>query len=162
MKIYEISSQIRAIFDDAIVDTETGEITFDQVAFDQVSSDAKDKIANTARFLREEETEIEAMAQVIKSIKERMDTKKRKHQWLSNMALHAVQALGEKVECPDIRVSTRRSESIEVTDNAQLEERFITTKVTREPNKRALKDAVKGGEKINGVTLVTNYSLNIK
>lgn len=161
MKIYQIPSQIRQVFDNAEIDEETGELIFDAETFAQVCESAEMKIANTARYIREQEHEIEAMKQAAKDIADRAKAKQAKLEWLKRTTIASIQALGKPVEEADIRVSTRKSEAVEVDEEILGREWFFET-VTYKPNKTALKHALKNGESVEGASLVTNYSLSIK
>ena len=113
MKLYDIPTEIRALLDTATVDEETGEISFDEEAYERVTGDAKVKIANTARFLREEDAEIAAMKQVLANIKSRLDAKKRRYEYLQDLCLRAVMEVGKsKSLTSEYRhADTRRSSS---------------------------------------------------
>ena len=161
MKIYEIPVAIRMVFDEAYVDEETGELIFDAKTFAEVCEDAEDKIANTARYLREQEAEIEAMKQAAKDITERARAKANKLDWLKRITLASLEALGKPVEEADIRVTTRKSTKVEV-DESILHSAWYVEKVERKPNLRALTDALKQGVEIKGAHLVTNLNLSIK
>lgn len=160
MKIYEIAPALRMIFEEAYVD-EDAVFHFDQVAFDEIAGNAREKIANCGRFIREEEDEIEAMKRAEKAIAERRKTKEKTIERLKAMTLHAVEALGEKVEMPDIRVSTRKSTKVEV-DETMLHADWFVEKIERKPNLRALGEALKQGVVIEGAQLVVNHNLAIK
>jgi hypothetical protein len=56
----------------------------------------------------------------------------------------------------------RKSESVIVEDVNGLHSKFKTTKITESANKAELKKALKAGEKIEGVYVQTNYSLQTK
>lgn len=161
MKIYQIPSQIRQVFDNAEIDEETGELIFDAKTFTEVCTSAEAMIANCGRYIREQEHEIEAMKQASKDILERAKAKQNKIEWLKRATVASIQALGKPVEEADIRVSTRKSEAVEVDENVLAREWFAET-VTYKPNKVALKHALKNGEPVEGASLVTNYSLSIK
>lgn len=160
MKIYEIKSEIRKALDSIEVDPETGEILNGE-ALTKVQDISKEKIANCARYIREEEHEIEAMRATVKAIQERIKTKERKIDWLRDMTILGLEALGENVEMPDIRVSTRKSESIEV-DEKILDRKWFNRVETYKPNKTLLKQMIKNGTAIEGANLVTNINLSIK
>ena len=66
------------------------------------------------------------------------------------------------IEIPTLKLSFRKSESVEVINEAQLTEQFTTTKTTVTPNKVAIKEAIKNGEVVDGAVLVTNFNLQIK
>jgi hypothetical protein len=68
----------------------------------------------------------------------------------------------DKIESPLIKLSFRKSESVEVINEAQLTDQFTTTKTTVTPNKVAIKEAIKNGEVVEGAVLVTNFNLQIK
>jgi len=59
------------------------------------------------------------------------------------------------------KFGTRKSESIEVEFVNELPDKFKTIKVTESADKKALKEAIKNGKEIKGVTLKTNYNLKI-
>ena len=44
----------------------------------------------------------------------------------------------------------------------KLPKEFIKVKTEEKPDKVAIKDAIKSGEKINGAKIVTNYNIQIK
>lgn len=161
MKIYQIPVAIRMVFDEAFVDEETGELIFDAQTFAEVCESAEAKIANTARYIRECEAEIEAMKQAAKDIADRAKAKQNKLEWLKRTTVASLDALGRPVEEADIRVSTRKSESVEV-DESVLGKEWMVCKETWAPNKTALKHALKNGEPVEGARLVTNYNLAIK
>ncbi len=161
MKVYEIPFAIRSALDNAEIDLKTGEV-LNAAAINEVCDNAREKIVNCARYIREQEHEIEAMKQARDAINERMEVKQKKLDWLKRMTVIGLDVLGEKVEMPDIRVSNLSSKKVIVDDNAQLEKRFLTVTTKTAPNKKALKEAIEKGEKIEGARLVTNLSLLIK
>lgn len=110
MKIYEIPSALRTVFDDAYVDEDTGELIFDAEKFAEVCESAEAKIANCGRYIREQEHEIEAMKKASQDIMERAKAKQKKLDWLIRSTVASINALGRPVDEADIRVSTRKSE----------------------------------------------------
>ncbi len=162
MKIYQIAPALRLIFDEAFVDDD-GVFHFDQATFDEVAGNAREKIANTGRYIREAEAEIEAMKQAENDIAHRREVKEKALERLQAMTIQAVQALGEKIEMPDIRVNVNKCPTkVDITEGVKLADRFLTVTTKTTPNKKALKDALEKGEEIEGVRLVTNYRLSIK
>lgn len=161
MKIYEIPVAIRMCFDEAFVDEETGELIFDAAALAEVCESAEAKISNTARYIREQEHEIEAMKEAAKNILDRAKAKQNKLEWLKRMTIASIDALGKPVEEADIRVTTRKTEAVEI-DEEVLSRDWFVRKETWAPNKLALKHALKNNEPVEGARLVTNLSLQIK
>ena len=68
----------------------------------------------------------------------------------------------EKIETPLIKLSFRNSESVEITNESQLDACFIVTKTVSTPDKKAIKDAIKNGEVVTGATISYNRNLQIK
>lgn len=161
MKIYEVAPQFRAFFEDAEVDIETGEVVYNAEAFEELRFDAKDKIANCGRVIREWEAEAEAMKTAEKNIADRRKTLEKKIDWLKGLTLHAIEALGEKVEAPDIRVSTRKSTKV-IVDEEKLHLDWFKQVISRKPNTEAIKKALKSGVTVEGAELVENLNLQIK
>lgn len=67
-----------------------------------------------------------------------------------------------EIKTPMMKISFRRSESIEVSDISLLELEFIAEKVTVSPDKVKIKEAIKAGREVAGAVLKENYSLQIK
>lgn len=77
-------------------------------------------------------------------------------------AIRANLAEGEKLKTDEVSVSWRKSESVIVVDAAFLPEQFQRVKTTIEADKKALKEALTAGAKIEGVSIETKNSLVIK
>jgi hypothetical protein len=68
----------------------------------------------------------------------------------------------DKIETPILKISFRKSESVEINNMAQIDAKFLNEKVTVTPDKKAIKDAIKAGETVEGATLVINQNIQIK
>lgn len=166
LKIYEIPSQIQAALNALEVDEETGEIVGWE-RLDELTQGAADKIANTARFIRYAEVQIDAMEKAIAGIKARKQSAQNLVDKLSVLAVNALFALPDgkaKVEEPDIKVTARPSDVVLIDDETLLDEKFFNIKIKQEKNvsKTAIKDAIKAGEEVKGARLVKSYKLQIK
>lgn len=163
LKIYQIPFEIRSLLESYQVNKNTGEIeNFDQAKHEQVMGDAREKIANTARFIREQEAEIVAMKDAVSDINERIAQKQRNIAWLKRTSVNALLALGEKVEMPDIRVSTTARQVVEIEDENALPDIWFKVKTEKMPDKMLIKHALKNGEQVPGAMLIDNYSISIK
>ena len=166
LKLYEIPSAFREVFDSLTIDEETGEIVGWE-RLDELTQGAADKIANTARFIRYAEVQIDAMEKAIANIKAR---KQSAQNLVDKLRVKVVQALlampdgKRKIEEPDIKVSTRKSESVSLDDESLLDKKFVKVEVItkQSPDKKAIKEAIKSGEEVKGARLCTNYTLQIK
>lgn len=166
LKIYEIPHEMQLALNALTIDEETGEV-IGWERLDELTQGAADKIANTARFIRYAEVQIDAMDKVIAGIKAR---KQSAQNLVDKLRVKVVQALlampdgKRKIEEPDIKVSTRKSESVSLYDESLLDKKFIKVEVItkQSPDKKAIKEAIKSGEEVKGARLCTNYSLQIK
>ena len=68
----------------------------------------------------------------------------------------------EKIETPLIKLSFRNSESVEITNEKQLDACFIVTKTVTSFDKKAIKDAIKNGVLVEGATISYNKNLQIR
>ena len=160
MRVYEIPTQYRRFFEEC-VDEETGELRYTEEQFAELEAEATEKIANCGRMLKEWEAELEAMKEAKRSIDARMKSKTRQIEWLKEMTLNALSAVGKKVEAADIVVTTRKSTKVKVNEELLHADWFVE-KIERRPNLTALGDALKQGVEIEGAELVTNYNLSLK
>lgn len=158
MKLYEIDN---AILD--CIDLETGEV-IDTERLDALNMERDAKIENVACWIKDLRAENEA----IKSEKQKLDSRRKVNKnkieslmgWL-NYALN-----GTKFKTGKCAISFRTSESVEVTEEGlealMKEHDELLTYKDPEPNKKAIKDAIKDGLSVAGVQLVQNVSTIIK
>lgn len=128
------------------------------------SAEFDDKIVSIVSLIRNLEATADAIKEAEKHQKERCEAIEKKADWLRNYVLQNMTAIGkEKVSCGLFAVRIRtNAPSVQIANNAALSSRFMVEKVTVNPDKKALKEAIEAGEIIDGVTLVRNTSLIIK
>lgn len=123
----------------------------------------KEKLVNYGYVIKNFEYEVNAVNEEIKRL---TDLKKRNEKAIERMETaisNAMQLYGiEKVDSSFLKLSFRKSESVEIVNDAQLSPQYTTTKTTITPNKVAIKEALKRGEVVEGAILVTNQNLQIK
>ena len=66
----------------------------------------------------------------------------------------------EKVETPLVKLSFRKSESVQVFDEAMLNQKFFNYAPTID--KTAIKQAIKAGEDVQGARIETKHNLQVK
>ena len=64
-------------------------------------------------------------------------------------------------ELPSHRITSRRSEAVEIDDDADVPEPYWTVKTTRSPNKTSIKQAIRAGSVFPGVRVVERRSWRI-
>ena len=158
MKLYEIDN---AILD--CIDLETGEV-IDTERLDALNMERDAKIENVACWIKDLRAENEA----IKSEKQKLDSRKKVNEnkieslmgWL-NYALN-----GTKFKTGKCAISFRNTESVEVSEeglnNLINGHADLLTYKAPEPNKTAIKQALKDGLTVAGVELVRNTNVIIK
>ena len=153
MNLFEINQEIMSC-----VDTETGEL-LDEEKFAALQIDMQDKLEGLGCWIKNLEAdaaalkaEEQAFAERRKSVERQITNKK---QYLSNFLD------GEKFETLRVKISFRKSESLEVSEEAKIPEEFLKYKEP-EVNKVDLKKAVKAGLVLDGVQLVQKQNIQIK
>lgn len=123
-----------------------------------------EKADNVAKYIKNEELEIQGIKEEEKRLKELRQSREKT---LNRFKDYVLQSLIEldfvKVKTNIGNISIRKSKAIKVDiDTSELPREFIRTKTTIDADKKALKEAIEKGEKINGVELVENVNLNIR
>ena len=159
MKLYEIDNAILEC-----IDFETGEIIdIDKLNELQMERDAK--IENVACWIKDLKAEAEAIKAEKQKLAERQKSAENKAESLKKWLAYALQ--GEKFKTAKCSVSFRNTESVEVTEEG-LENLMrggkdeLLTYKQPEPNKTAIKQAIKAGLNVAGVQLIQNVSTIIK
>lgn len=152
MNLYEIDEQILSC-----VDLDTGEV-IDEEMLDQLAMERDCKLENIACWIKNLKAEISAFKEEEKNLKTRREVLEHKQERLSNYLQKYLN--GSKFESTKCKISYRKSEKVEVSNLDSIPEEFL--KVTVEPKKSDIKQALKNGEAIEGATLVQTTSMTIK
>jgi hypothetical protein len=124
-------------------------------------TELKEKAINYGYVIRSFEYENDIIDAEIKRLKALKEQKEKAIQKLKDAVSDAMNLYSiEKVESPALKLSFRKSESVEISEN--LDKRFMIEKVTLQPDKVAIKEAIKKGEQVEGAVLVINQNLQIK
>ena len=154
MNLYEIDKAILAC-----IDPETGEL-LDEAALEDLQMERTQKIKNVALWLKNLNASAAAYKAERDAFDERMKQAQKKAESLKRYLANALG--GEKFVTDECAVSFRKSTAVNVLDEASIPAAYMTEKVTRSPDKTAIKAAIKGGEDVPGVVLVENLSVQIK
>lgn len=162
MTLFKIEKQFLEIFE-ALNATE-GEIT-PEIAekLNIAESDLKEKAINYAYYIKKLEADDKIIDEEISRLKEIKVRNQKKAEALDKAIVKAMTLFSlDKIETPTLKLSLRKSESVNVLDESKLSDNFFTTKVTKTVSKTALKDAFKSGAEISGAELIVNQNLQIK
>ena len=158
MKLYEIEN---AILD--CIDLETGEV-IDTERLDALHMERDAKIENVALWIKDLKAEAEAIKAEKMALAERQRVAENKAESLKKWLAYALD--GQKFSTAKCAVSFRKTEKVEISDVGMIrlmkEHDELLTYKDPEPNKTAIKQALKDGLTVQGVQLVQNMSTIIK
>ena len=162
MNLFEIDDAIQRCVklenSDNYVDTETGEI-IDTAAIEQLEMDRDTKIRNIACWIKNLESDENALAEQIKVFTARKNAAKNKRESLKSYL--AAFLNGKKWQNSEVAISWRKSESVEVEEGAAIPEQYLRYKEP-EINKAQLKADLKAGTVVYGCQLVTKNNIQVK
>lgn len=159
--LYEIEQSILDC-----IDTETGEI-IDAEKLNKLMIEKEVKIENVTLWVKNLLSDADAFKAEKDAFAEREKAARNKaenlKQWLS-MALD-----GQKFSTSKVQISFRNSESVEIEDEKKFvdwawdnERDDLLTYKDPTPNKTAIKQLLKSGKTLNGVSIVKNQNIQIK
>lgn len=153
MTLYEID---QAIMD--CVDMETGEI-IDMEKLDFLQMERAEKLENVGLWIKDLKAESDAIKKEIDTLQKRKRTADNKADSLKNYLEYALD--GEKFKTPRLAVSYRKSEAVNITDFSRLGEIYLNFP-DPVPDKKAIKEAIKAGQEVEGAELVTKTSVQVR
>jgi hypothetical protein len=153
MNLYEIDAAILEC-----VDVETGEI-FDVDKFEELSLTRDAKVENVCLWIKNLKAEAEALKVEKDAFAQRQKAAENKMESLKKYISGYLE--GAKFETARVKVSFRKSESLEISEDAKIPEEFLKYKEP-EVDKVGLKKALKDGMQFDGVSLVQNQNIQIK
>ena len=155
--LYEIDQAIKEF--EFEIDEETGEI-LNVEALDELQMEYADKVNNVCLFIKNLRADETAYDNEMKVFKDKKDRAKRKADKLEEYVKNILG--GEKFKSEQVEVTYRKSTKVEVVDQGEIPTDYLRVKTTIEPDKTAIKAALKAGEEITGAQLVETQSMTIK
>jgi len=162
MNIYQIQNEYLLLINQIIENG--GEVTPQQELNLQITKDQlQDKGTNYAFVIKKLDAECDIIDAEIKRLTElkkvRQNACERLKANISN-AMHTFEV--DKIESPLIKLSFRKSQSVNVADVNSLPSEYKTIKVTEQADKMKIKQALLNGEVIEGCEIINNNNLQIK
>lgn len=157
MTLFEID---KAILDfEFEINEETGEI-LNANALDELKMERDAKIEGVGLWIKN----LQAEAEAVKNEKNAMaDRQKRLENKVESLKGYLTYALaGEKFSTPKVAMSFRRSESVHIEDEHLIPDEYMNITIVKKPDKKVLKDALKGGKEVLGAELITKQNIQIK
>jgi hypothetical protein len=121
------------------------------------------KAESYAYAIKSLEGDVSIIDEEIKRLRALKEAKSNAIERMKEAVENAFQIYGiTEVKSPTLKLSLRRSESVEVINQDQLPDAFVKAKTTSPPDKVAIKDAIKSGLTVEGAVIIENFSLQIK
>ena len=158
MTLYEIDQQIIKAIEFGY-DPETGEI-LDDSALKNLQMERDEKIENMLLYVKDLRAEQAAIKSEIDTLEARRKASMRKEESITRYVQASL--AGEKFKTARCAVSYRKTTSVQITDFALIPDTYIRRRVLEEPDKVAIKDALKAGDTVNGAYLEEHQSMSIK
>lgn len=158
--LYELSSdylQVLELPEDEITQEEKQEV------LEIIRDEIKNKSINSFYFIRNKESELNAIDDEIKRLRELKEKKTKAIDRFKNYVKECMVTLEQsKLDFGIGSFSLRKSTSTEITDLEKIPKEYLTEKVEIKPNKTEIKKALQNGEVIEGAVLQENMSLQVK
>lgn len=156
-KLYDIDADIENFEFD--IDLETGEI-LNSDALDALHIERERKIEGVGLKIKNLEAEKDAVKKEKDTFAEREKRIAKEIDGYKEWLKYALQ--GEKFSTSRVVMSYRKSESVNITNENAIDDKYCSISVVRKPDKTAIKNALKNGAEIVGAELVEKQNLQIK
>lgn len=167
LSLYEIDREIQEALESALyygVDEETGEVIEGNFQLlDMLTAAREEKLDNIGCYIKSLTAEVEALDNEKKSLDARIKSKKARLEKLRNYVTDSMLMNGDKkFESSRVVFSFRKSEKVDIVDANLLPAEYVTIKTEVNPDKMAIKKAIKAGADIEGAILSESVSLQVK
>ena len=158
MNLYNIKSEYLAIAQELAEGELTPEL---EQALMITEANLQEKAINYGYVIKNFESEVDIIETEIKRLNELKKARVNAVDKLKNNISDAMQLFGIlEVKAPTFKMNFRKSESVEIFEG--LDPEFVTEKISYQPDKIAIKNAIKEGKTVNGAGIIINYNLQIK
>jgi hypothetical protein len=165
MSLYEIDSRIKAIIDNLYeAADENGEVDaeIDFSELKQLQEDRKTKLENIALYIKNTEAEAKAIKEEEEKLKTRRERLENRADRLRDLMITSMQEAKEpELETARCKARIKDNEVTEIINEDLIPEEFIKVKIKRDPDKTAIKKAIKAGTEVAGATLGIHTTIKI-
>ena len=164
MSLFTIDSEIKAILDGAFESVDAdGEVEIDFAYLLELKEERATKLENIALYIKNLIAEADAIRKEEITLAERRKSMERKIERLQGLMLNSMIENEEKeVSSPKYVAKVRYTDVTEIEDEDLIPEEFMTEKVVKNPDKMAIKKAIKAGQEVSGARVIAKPSINIK
>lgn len=152
--LYEIDQELYNL-----IDNETGEVA-DEQRFNELQLEREAKIEGIACWIKNLRSDIKELKEEENNLAERRRSKENLADRLENLVAYAIG--GSNFETAKVKITHRKSVAVNIIDEAAIPDGFKVTKTTITVDKKALGEALKFGEIVDGAELETRDNIQIK
>lgn len=163
MTLYEINKEIENALADIYnsMDAETGEVDESYVhALEELNIQKEEKLDNLGAYIKNLQAEAVMLKNEEQALKARREAKEKKVESLKNYIASILN--GEKFESARVAFSFRKSDEVSIVDETLIPEEYMKIKTESEPDKTAIKKALKSGLEVRGAFLIDKNNLQVK
>lgn len=158
--LYELKNELQTVLDGGfVIDEESGEILFDSENLEKLKADYEEKLEACGLYVKNLESDAKAIRAEETALAERRRVMENKARRLREYILLNI-GDGEKLQTPRVAIAARYSEAVQIDSDAELTDEYC--RIKREPNKTAIKEALKAGIAVPGASIIKNRSLQLK
>jgi len=161
LSLYEINSMIASFQYE--FDEETGEL-LNADELDELELAKEEKIENLCLYIKSLRAEAKAIKEEEGNLAERRKAKENKADKLEEYV--GATLSGNKFETPRVKVQWRKTESVEIPDDALVPDELCENTIIRKPNKKIVKARLKKyedeGVEVPWARIVRKNSMSIK
>jgi len=179
MNLYEIDKQLR-ILEEYQCNPETGEVLTEQEfyeLYDGIEMALNEKIENTMLLSKNQRSDSKAIKDEIKKLEERAKAKDNladrldnrvdyyiKHNYTNEDGVLDEVGLNDyKMETPRLKLSYRKSTSVNILDQTKVPKQFIKVEKKESVMKAEIKKYLQGlTKKVKWAEIATNYNMQVK
>ncbi len=161
MKLYQLTSQheeLRAL-------TEGGELSEQDVAdtIEALSGEFEDKAVSTAIIIKEMTAEADAIAEAIKGMERRKKALKLRAEWLKDyLSRNMAELKIMSIKSPIMPIKVVKNQpSVDITNEESIPSTYIHYDSVKKIDKKAIGDALKGGNIVSGCLLKQSTRLKL-
>lgn len=154
MNLFQIDEEIM----NCCIDTETGEVVNAEY-LEQLQMDRDTKIENIACWIKNLLADAEALKAQKQAFADRQKSAENKAESLKKYLSEYLG--GQKFSTDKVAISFRKTSAVNVIDMTKIPEEFLKYK-DPEPDKTAIKNAIKAGAVVAGAEVVEGQSISIK
>ena len=162
LQLYKIEQEYLSIIE-SIIEND-GEISLEQETALEINKENLEKKAICySHIIKDLDSDISIIESEIKRLQGLKQARNKTIDKLKTNISNAMQIYSiDKIESPLMKISFRKSESIEIENQDLLDLDYIESKLVTTPNKAKIKKALESGEIVIGARIKHNLNLQIK